>query len=135
VLSRDFPRRALPAIALTTDASLLTARGNDFGFDSVFSRQVEALGRIGDVLFAYSTSGASRNVLAAVQAARRLGMRIVGFTGEDAGQLKGLVDLALCVPAENTAIVQECHTSMGHAIVALAEKYLFDDDGQDRTIS
>jgi D-sedoheptulose 7-phosphate isomerase len=133
VLSQDFPRRALPAIALTTDTSFLTARGNDYGFDSVFSRQLEAVGRAGDLLFAYTTSGNSKNILAALEMARRLGIRTVGFTGSSGGNMKGLVDLALCVPADKTAFIQECHTAMGHVIVAVAEKIMFNPDCSDRT--
>jgi D-sedoheptulose 7-phosphate isomerase len=132
VLSQDFPRRALPAISLTVDTSFLTARGNDYGFDSVFSRQIEAIGRAGDVLFAYTTSGNSKNVIAAVETAHRLGIRTVGFTGQSGGKLKSQVDLALCSPSDKTAFIQECHTAMGHVIVALAEKYLFHPDCSDR---
>lgn len=132
VLSQDFPRRALPALALTVDSSFLTARGNDYGFDSVFARQIEALGSAGDVLFAYTTSGNSKNVVAAVETARGMGIRTVGFTGAMGGKIKGLVDLALCSPSDKTAFIQECHTSMGHVIVALLEKYLFNPDCSER---
>jgi len=132
VLSQTFPRRALPAISLTTDSSFLTARGNDYGFDSVFSRQLEALGRPGDLLFAYTTSGNSKNVLAAVGTARQLGIRTVGFTGRAGGKMKEQVDLALCAPADATAYIQECHTAMGHVIVAVAEKMMFNADGSDK---
>ena len=135
VLSQDFPRRALPAIALTTDASFLTARSNDYGFDSVFARQLEAIGRQGDLLFAYTTSGNSKNILAALDAARQLGIRTVGFSGRTGGKMKDMVDLALCAPADATAPIQECHTAMGHAIVAIAEKILFNPDGSDRLLT
>jgi D-sedoheptulose 7-phosphate isomerase len=134
VLSQSFPRRALPALSLTTDTSFLTARGNDYGFDSVFSRQLEALGRRGDLLFAYTTSGNSKNVLAAVETARQLGIRTVGFTGRSGGKMKQRVNLALCAPADDTAPIQECHTAMGHVIVALAEKMLFNADGSDKPL-
>ena len=132
ILTQTFNRRALPAIALTTDTSFLTARGNDYGFDSVFSRQVEALGKPGDVLMGTSTSGNSKNVLLAFEAARRIGLKTVGLTGGTAGKMIGAVDLALRVPAERTAHIQECHIAMGHAIVAIVEKYLFNSDGSDR---
>jgi D-sedoheptulose 7-phosphate isomerase len=135
VLSQDFPRKALPAISLTTDSSFLSARGNDYGFDSVFSRQVEALGRAGDVLFAYSTSGNSKNVVAAVETARGLGLRTVGFLGGSGGKLRNMVDLALVAPHDKTMVIQECHTSMGHMIVAIAEKYLFNPDCSERAFS
>jgi D-sedoheptulose 7-phosphate isomerase len=132
ILTQKFDRRALPAIALTTDTSFLTARGNDFGFDSVFARQVEALGKPGDVLIGISTSGNSKNVLLAFEAARRIGLKVVGMTGDDGGKMIAAVDLALRVPADVTAHVQECHITMGHVIVAIVEKYLFNDDGTDR---
>jgi|RhiMethySRZTD1v2_1073278.scaffolds.fasta_scaffold458769_3 D-sedoheptulose 7-phosphate isomerase len=135
VLSQDFPRKALPAISLTTDSSFLSARGNDYGFDSVFARQVEALGRAGDVLFAYSTSGNSKNVVAGVETARGLGIRTVGFLGGSGGKLKTMVDLALTAPHDKTMVIQECHTSMGHMIVAIAEKYLFNPDCSERAFS
>jgi D-sedoheptulose 7-phosphate isomerase len=135
VLSQDFPRKALPAIALTTDTSFLSARGNDFGFDSVFSRQVEALGGASDVLFAYSTSGNSKNVVAAVATARGLGLRTVGFLGAVGGKLRDMVDLALCAPHDRTMVIQECHTAMGHVIVALTEKYLFHPDGSEKALA
>jgi len=128
VLSQDFPRKALPALALTTDSSFLSARGNDYGFDSVFSRQLEALGREGDLLFAYTTSGNSKNILAALETAKQLKIRTVGFTGRNGGKMKDLVDLALCVPSDRTAPIQECHTAMGHVIVAIAEKMMFNAD-------
>jgi D-sedoheptulose 7-phosphate isomerase len=128
VLSQDFPRKALPALALTTDSSFLSARGNDYGFDSVFSRQLEALGREGDLLFAYTTSGNSKNILAALGTAKQLKIRTVGFTGRSGGKMKDLVDMALCVPSDRTAPIQECHTAMGHIIVAIAEKMMFNAD-------
>jgi D-sedoheptulose 7-phosphate isomerase len=132
VLSQTFPRRALPALSLTTDSSFLTARGNDYGFDSVFSRQLEALGRAGDLLFAYTTSGNSKNIVIALETAKRIGIRTVGFTGRSGGKMRELADLALCVPSDATAPIQECHTAMGHAIVALAEKIMFNADCTDR---
>lgn len=107
-------RRALAGLALTTDSSALTAIGNDYGFDRVFSRQVEALGRPGDLLVGISTSGNSPNVLLAVEAAKGLGMRTLGLLGRDGGKLKGLVDDALVVPSSVTARIQEVHQMVYH---------------------
>lgn len=132
ILKQTFNRRALPAIALTTDSSFLTARGNDYGFDSVFSRQVEALGKPGDVLLGSSTSGNAKNVLLAMDAARGIGMNTVGLTGNGGGKLAIAVDHCLRVPSDVTAHIQECHIAMGHIIVAIVEKFLFNSDGSDR---
>jgi len=108
-------RRALPAIALTTDTSALTAIGNDFGFDQVFSRQVEALAARGDALVALTTSGTSPNVVAALTAARARGCRTVGLTGLRGDRLAALCDAVVIVPSARTARVQECHITIGHA--------------------
>ena len=107
-------RRALAGIALTTDTSALTAIGNDYGFDQIFSRQVEALGRPGDVLVGISTSGNSGNVIAAVEAARSLGVKTIGILGRDGGRLASLVDDALIVPSKVTARIQEVHEMVFH---------------------
>jgi D-sedoheptulose 7-phosphate isomerase len=107
-------RRALAGIALTTDTSALTAIGNDYGFDQIFSRQVEALGRPGDLLIGISTSGNSPNVIRAVEAAKALGMRTLGLLGRDGGKLRTLVDDALVVPCPVTARVQEIHQMTYH---------------------
>lgn len=107
-------RRALAGIALTTDTSALTAIGNDYGFDQVFSRQVEAIGRPGDLLIGISTSGNSPNVILAVEAAKGLGMRTLGLLGRDGGKLKALVDDALVVPSSVTARIQEIHQMVYH---------------------
>ena len=107
-------RRALAGIALTVDTSALTAIGNDYGFDRVFSRQVEALGRPGDLLVGISTSGNSPNVIQAVAAAKELGMRTLGLLGRDGGQLKDLVDDPLVVPSQVTARIQEIHLMTYH---------------------
>ena len=107
-------RRALAGIALTTDTSALTAIGNDYGFDQVFSRQVEALGRPGDLLIGISTSGNSPNVIRAVASAKELGMRTLGLLGRDGGQLRTLVDDALVVPSPVTARIQEVHQMVYH---------------------
>lgn len=107
-------RRALAGIALTTDTSALTAIGNDYGFDKVFSRQVEALGRPGDLLVGISTSGNSQNVLVAVEAAKSLGMKTLGLLGRDGGKLKDVCDDALVVPCPVTARIQEVHQMIYH---------------------
>lgn len=107
-------RPALPAVALSTDTSILTAIGNDYGFDQVFSRQVEALGRPGDLLIGISTSGNSPNVIRAVASARELGVRTLGLLGRDGGKLKDLMDDALVVPSTVTARIQEVHQMIYH---------------------
>ena len=124
-LSKDRPRQALAAIALTTDTSILSAIGNDFGFDGVFERQVEALGRPGDVLLAISTSGNSENVLRAVDAARQRGIRTVALTGADGGKLLGRTDVAIVVPVHHTSHIQEAHLAIEHAIATFVERDLF----------
>lgn len=120
-----YDRPGLPAIALTTDSSVLTAIGNDYGYDRVFARQVEALGAAGDVLYALSTSGRSPNVLAALRAARARGMATVGFTGAAGGEMPALCDLCLRVPAAATPLIQEGHEVAGHIICAMIERRLF----------
>ncbi|MBI3130832.1 MAG: D-sedoheptulose 7-phosphate isomerase [Acidobacteria bacterium] len=107
-------RKALAGIALTTDTSALTAIGNDYGYEYVFSRQVEALGRPGDVLIGISTSGNSGNVIKAVESAKALGMHTIGLLGKDGGKLKGLVDEAVVVPSAVTARIQEVHQMVYH---------------------
>ncbi|MDE3033498.1 MAG: D-sedoheptulose 7-phosphate isomerase [Acidobacteriota bacterium] len=107
-------RRALAGIALTTDTSALTAIGNDYGFDQIFSRQVEAIGRPGDLLIGISTSGNSPNVLLAVEVAKRLGLHTLGLLGRDGGKLKDQVDDALVVPSTVTARIQEVHQMVYH---------------------
>ncbi len=109
-------RRAYAAIALTTDTSLLTAAGNDLGFDHIFSRQVEALGKPQDLLIIHSTSGNSANVLEAAKAASRIGMKVLSLTAKDGGQLKRLSDLTLIVPTERTDRAQEVHLCIQHLI-------------------
>jgi D-sedoheptulose 7-phosphate isomerase len=117
-------RRALPAISLCADNSALTAIANDYGFDRVFARQVEAVGRAGDVALAISTSGRSPNVLAGVQTARELGLRTIGLTGRDGGELPSVVDLCLTAPASDTARIQESHILMAHVLCDLVERDL-----------
>ena len=114
-------RRALPAIALTTDSSVITAIGNDFGFDRVFERQVEALVGPGDCLLAISTSGTSPNVVRAVEAARRRGARTLALTGPKGGELAQAADICLCVPATPTPRVQEGHITVAHILCDLVE--------------
>lgn len=121
-LSGEFNRQALPAIALTTDTSTLTACANDFGFDHVFSRQVEALGKPGDVLIAISTSGNSPNVIKAVETAKQLRIHTVGFAGKNNGQLGKLADMIIAVPSANVQRIQEAHITIGHIIISLIEQ-------------
>lgn len=114
-------RQALPAIALTTDSSVLTATGNDFDFDHIFARQVEALGREGDLLIAISTSGTSRNVLQAAARAKAMGLRVYSFTNEDGGELAGMTDLNFFAGSRLTSHAQEMHITALHAISELVE--------------
>lgn len=114
-------RRALPAIALTTDTSLLTAAGNDLGFDQIFSRQVDALVRAGDLLVIHSTSGTSPNVIRAAEAARAKGAKVLALTAGDGGALRGLADLAIVVPTDRTDRAQEMHLVIQHVICELVE--------------
>jgi D-sedoheptulose 7-phosphate isomerase len=114
-------RKALPAIALTTDTSILTAIGNDYSFDHVFSRQVEALGQAGDVAIGISTSGNSQNVIKALRAAKQMGMMTIGFTGENGGELKNCVDVCFHAPSQSTPHIQEAHITVAHAICDIVE--------------
>lgn len=123
-LTKDFDRPGLPAIALTTDSSFLTAFANDCGFDGVFERQVQALGRPGDVLIGISTSGNSPNVVRAVRLARARGLRSVVLTGAG-GQLPSLADVAIVVPSTDTQHIQEAHLALEHLICSLVERALF----------
>ncbi len=124
-----FDRPALPALALSVNASCVTAIGNDFSYDAVFARQIEALGRPGDVAVGISTSGNSPNVLRAVAVARQIGLHTVALTGAAGGKLKDAVDLCVCVPSNETARVQECHILIGHIISELVEQVLFQEQG------
>lgn len=117
-------RRALPAVALSTDTSALTAAGNDFGFEHVFERQVEALAREGDCVVALSTSGSSPNVLRAVDRAREIGCSVIGLTGRDGGGLADRVDVLLAVPSETTARIQEYHQICIHILAGWLEEKL-----------
>jgi D-sedoheptulose 7-phosphate isomerase len=120
-------RGPLPALALSANTSDLTALGNDYGFDRVFARLVEAHGRAGDVAIAISTSGNSPNVLAAVDVARTAGLRTIALAGRGGGKLAPLVDLALVVPSDDTQRIQESHIAIGHALVELVDAALFQD--------
>lgn len=120
-------RRALPAVALTTDSSALTSIGNDYGFDHVFERQVQALGQVGDVLLALSTSGRSENVMLALAAARKQGMITIGLLGGDGGACAALCDVAIIVPSTSTARVQEAHGLIGHYLCEVVERMAASD--------
>lgn len=120
-----YDRPGLPAIALTTDTSALTAIGNDYGFDRVFARQLEALGREGDVLFVLSTSGNSRNILAAIDAAHAGGLDVVGFTGRTGGAMAERCTTCLHMPSDETPKIQEGHELLGHLICGLIEHEIF----------
>src|SRR5688572_1462800 len=117
-------RSAYPAIALTTDTSLLTAAGNDLGFDQIFARQVEALARPGDLLIIHSTSGNSANVLAAARAARARGIPVLAFSARDGGELRSLADHSVIVPTDRTDRAQELHLCIEHLICELVEESL-----------
>jgi D-sedoheptulose 7-phosphate isomerase len=120
-------RRALPAIALSTDGGVLTCIANDTGFEKVFARQVEAFGARGDVCLAISTSGNSPNVLAAIEEARARGIKVIGLLGRDGGACAPLCDLALVVQSDDTQRIQETHNLIGHIICELVERALFGD--------
>jgi D-sedoheptulose 7-phosphate isomerase len=120
-----FDRPALPSIALTTDTSILTAVGNDYGYERIFSRQVEALGTEGDVFVGISTSGNSANILEALAACKEKGIRSIGLTGARGGGMADLCDICLRVPSEETARVQESHILIGHILCGLVEEELF----------
>jgi D-sedoheptulose 7-phosphate isomerase len=125
-----FDRPALPAIALSVNPSCLTAIGNDYGFDQVFSRQIEALAHPGDVAIGISTSGTSSNVLCAFSTARKMGLLTVGLTGNTGGKLKGSVDHCVCIPSNETARIQECHGLIGHILAELVERAIFNKQGR-----
>lgn len=124
-LSHHIHRPALPAIALTTDTSNLTAGGNDIGFENVFARNVEGLGNKGDVLLAISTSGNSPNVIKAVEMAHKKDMKVLGFLGGTGGKLKDIVDLSIVIPSKNVQRIQEGHITVAHIICELVEDKLY----------
>ena len=125
-LSRlNYDRAPVAAIALTTDTSVLTAIGNDYGYEHVFERQVRGLGRPGDVLIAISTSGRSPNILNALKAARAGNLVAIGFTGKSGGEMAAHCDLSLHAPAESTPLIQQLHITVGHIVCGLVEERLF----------
>ena len=118
-------RRALPAIALTVDTSILTAIGNDYDYQNVFERQVEAMGQRGDVFLALSTSGNSKNILKGLQCARAMGIKTIGFSGNGGGRMAELCDYSVVVPSSVTMNIQECHIALEHIFCMLVEKRIF----------
>ena len=120
-----FDRAGLAAVALTTDTSILTAIGNDYGYEKLFSRQIQALGRAGDVFIGYSTSGRSPNVLQAFEGAREAGLICIGFTGNRGGSMKRLCHYLLEVPSPDTPKIQEGHSVLGHVLCGLVEREMF----------
>ncbi len=124
-LAHDIERPAIPAIALTTDTSNLTAGGNDIGFENVFARNVEGLGQKGDVLLAISTSGNSKNILLAIDKAKEKGMKVIGFLGGTGGKCKDVVHIPIVIPSSNTQRIQEGHITVAHIICELVEKSLY----------
>ena len=120
-----YDRPGLPAIALTTDTSILTAIGNDYGYDYTFARQIEALGQAGDVFVAISTSGRSKNILRAIDAAEAKGVKVIGFTGVDGGDMVERCEVCFKVPSSETPRIQEGHEFIGHLLCALIESEIF----------
>jgi D-sedoheptulose 7-phosphate isomerase len=120
-----FDRPALAAIALSTDTSILTAIGNDYGFEDVFARQIQALGQKGDVFIAISTSGNSSNILKAIEQAKLKGLTVIGLTGRTGGKMKAMCDICLCAPSDSTPRIQECHLLIEHSLCACIEEKLF----------
>jgi D-sedoheptulose 7-phosphate isomerase len=121
-------RKPLPLVSLNTDTSVLTCIGNDFGFDQVYVRQIEALGKRGDVLMTFSTSGTSRNIMLAVKAAKAIGLKILSFTGKKGSQLESQSDLCICSGTEETYIAQQIHQTAYHQICRIVEEDLFKTD-------
>lgn len=124
----ELERPPLPAIALTTDSSIITSIGNDYSFNDIFSKQIKAIGVADDILMAISTSGNSSNIISAAKAAKDIGIYVVGLTGNDGGKLKGLVDYCLIVNSVSTARIQESHILAGHIICKLVDYILFQKD-------
>jgi len=120
-----FDRPGLPAVALTTDTSILTAIGNDYGYEKLFERQVQANGRAGDVLIVYSTSGKSPNIIKALEKAREMGIVTIGLTGNKGGRMVDLCDYLLDVPSSETPKIQEGHLGLGHIICGIIENVIF----------
>ena len=124
-LSHDIDRPAIPAIALTTDTSNLTAGGNDIGFENVFARSIQGLGKTEDVLLAISTSGNSPNIIKAIKAAKEKDMKVIGFLGGNGGKIKSLVDVQVIIPSYNVQRIQEGHITIAHIICELVEDKLY----------
>ena len=118
-------RTALPAIALTTNTSIITAIANDYGYEAVFAKQVEALGQKNDVAIGISTSGKAKNVVMAIKQAKKIGMKTIALTGADGGELVKLADTSLVVPSSVTARIQEAHITIGHIVCELVEQALY----------
>ncbi|MFH1942035.1 MAG: D-sedoheptulose 7-phosphate isomerase [bacterium] len=123
-------RKAMPAIALTTDTSILTAVSNDYGYEEIFRRQVEALGKAGDVLVGISTSGRSKNVVLAMEKAKALGMTTVALAGSEEGPMTRVADVAIRIPASESARIQEGHIAVGHILCNLVEQHFFGREGE-----
>lgn len=124
-------RPPLPAVALSTDTSIITSIGNDYTFDQIFSKQIKAIGKDGDVLMAISTSGDSKNVILAVKVARDMGIKTIGLTGKGGGKMAKMVDILLNVDSDVTARIQEVHITVGHIICELVDHILFQGASQD----
>jgi len=124
----NFDRPGLASFALTTDSSVLTAIGNDYGYEKLFARQLNAVGKSGDIFFAISTSGRSPNILLALEEARTKGLITVGFTGKTGGEMGPLCDYCICIPVAETPKIQEGHIVLGHIICGLIERELFGAD-------
>ncbi len=124
-LSHDIERPALGAISLTTDTSNITAGGNDIGFENIFARSVEGLGKEGDVLIAISTSGNSKNIIKAIEKAKSKKIITIGFLGGKGGKIKDITDMNIIIPSENTQRIQECHITVGHIICEIVEQEMF----------
>jgi D-sedoheptulose 7-phosphate isomerase len=120
-------RDPLPAISLTTDTSIITSLSNDYNFEIIFSRQIEAMGKKGDLAIGITTSGRSKNVILGLKKAREMGLKTIVFTGKGGKNLKNFVDICLAVPSSITARIQEAHITIGHIICELVEKTLFKD--------
>ena len=125
-LSHDINRKAIPAIALSTDSSNLTAGGNDIGFDNIFARNIEGIGRKGDVLIGISTSGNSKNIVKAVQTAKSIGAKTICLLGSGGGKLKSECDLPIIVPSDNVQRIQESHITIGHILCEITERELYE---------
>jgi D-sedoheptulose 7-phosphate isomerase len=125
-----FDRPPLPALALSVNSSCVTAIGNDYGFDSIFSRQLEALARPGDVAIGISTSGNSVNVQNAISTAKKIGLHTIALTGLTGGNLRNMADHCICVPSNETPRIQECHILIGHVISELVEQDIFHEEGR-----